>query len=108
VGSVCELLFPVILILLIVLIRNIVSNEDYGVQSYLAQPGGAYYYNETTKASTTTSTDKALLNMGFMPGLPFSICFGYNRPLIAFVGSSKLYPKLKDDLFGQTGGNRKL
>ena len=108
IGSICELLFPVILILLVVIVRNIVSDEDYGIQSYLSQKGGAYYYNESTQASTSYSTDNATINMGFFPGLPFSVCLGYNRPLIAFVGTSSLYPKLRNDLFGTSGGNRNL
>ena len=106
VGSICELLFPVILILLVVIVRNLVSNQDFQTQSYIFQPGGSYYYNQTVTMSPNATSNISTMNSGLFPGSAFSICLMYKRTIIAFVGSSKLYPGLRNDLFGPTGCNR--
>lgn len=104
-GSIGEILFPVVLMFAVVIIRKVVSNQYFDTQSYLGPTGLGYYYNETVQASASTYNDSSFLNMGFYPGSPFSLCLMYNRPLIAFVGTSKLYPGLQNALFGSNGGN---
>ena len=102
-ASLCELLFPLVILLLITWIRTLQSSTIIPDTSYLSS-SSSYYLNENVKASPTPSNSTPLFGLTASTS-PFTICFLYHRPLIAFVGSSSIYSGLSQTLFNPTGGN---
>ena len=103
-GSLCEILFPVVLMFLIVLVRKLVNDEDVQAQSYIESPGLSYYYDQTVKTNLTKNST-GTPQMGLYPGNPFTSCVGFNRLRFAFVGNHPLYSKIEEALLSPTGRN---
>ena len=103
--SLCELLFPIILLFLIVLVRRLVKDTAIEARSYLEEDKFAYYYDDSVRTTIPSSTVPKSMNIDLYQGNPFALCIYFNRPLIAFVGSNELYPTLKTSLFSATGSN---
>ncbi len=103
-GSLCELIFPVALMFIIVAVRKVVQNENFAEQSYVSRPGLAYHMDETLKVGHNYSNDANPLKLGLNPGSPFVACMHYKRPVIAFVGTHPIYDKIRTHLFSSTGG----
>ncbi len=99
--SVCELVYPVVLVLLLVAISRVVSSEDIGVQSYLQNEGTSYYLDDSTRLNASSSP---LLQMGLAPANPFASCVQLNRGIIAYVGENDLYSSINQELFRSDGG----
>ncbi len=100
--SLCELIYPVLLMLLIVAISQASSNETIGVQSYVGNKGDSYYFDDTTRvggASLNLSSQ-----MGLQAANPFSSCVDLSRFVIAYVGDNDVYTKIDAELFGSSGG----
>ncbi|MDR3548561.1 MAG: hypothetical protein P4M11_09925 [Candidatus Pacebacteria bacterium] len=102
-GSLCELLFPIILLVIIVLVRNIIKNTDVSAQGYVNRAGFAYYYDDSVTVNTNPNYTSPV-KLGLSAGNAFSACIQYNRLIFAFVGSNELYSTLQNDLFSSSGG----
>ena len=107
-GSICELAYPFVLLLLLVAIKSGVENKEYAEQSYVSPAGLAYYLDSTVKTTTDRRTAAAYVKLGLNPGNPFSECLKYNMPLIAYVGSHPMYSRIETALFSSTGGSLPL
>ena len=107
-GSLCEILLPVILVFIIVVVRNLVNDETVPEQSYLDKGGSAYYLDEALKLKFNSSAPSNSDALGLKAGNPFIGCLYYGRPIIGFVGTHRLYDKLKADLFSSSAGNTRL
>ncbi len=99
VGSLCEILFPLMMISIIVIIRQTFSSNHYDTQSFLTGTNKAlsYYVDYDIKFNETSTFKGAVAS-----GNPFSSCAGYDRKIIAFVGSNRLYSLMQSKLEGQS------
>lgn len=101
-GSLCELLFPVILMLIIVLVRNLVSDEEIDARNYIGSGKLGYYFDKDTKLKTEGDLympDNDNPWLGLSPAAPFASCLEFEFYQIAFVGDSTLMEGLKKQLF---------
>ncbi len=104
-GSICELVYPAVMLLLMVGIKSGVTNEEYSERSYLNEAGKAYYLDSTVKTTTVQRNDAAYVKLGLNPANPFYECLKYNMPLIAYVGSHPMYARIETALFSSSGGS---
>lgn len=108
-GSLCEILFPFVLMFIIVIVRFLVANKDYAEESYITNSDFSFFYDETTKTFPESYPKKVLdpatYRLSLPPGNPFTECMKYNRYSIAFVGDDDLRLKVEKFLFSPTGGN---
>ena len=104
-GSLCELLFPVVVMFLMVLIRLAISDDNIPAQDYLdPTTGKAYYYDDTIQTRLPSVPLTGLPSQfGLYPGNPFLSCIFLRRPIIAFIGNNELYPLIDKSLFSSTG-----
>lgn len=99
-GSLCELIFPVILMLIIVLVRNLISDEDVGARSYLGSGKFSYYYDQATQLHLgpdifqPDSPDW----LGLSRGAPFASCIYFQLRVVAFVGDTTVTQGLWNQL----------
>ena len=103
-GSLCELLFPVILILLFYIIKVTTTEETYSEKSYIGDCKYSYYFdgNDKTDASFSNSGAKW---MGLCKGNPFTSCIEYGRPIFGIVtDDNTIYSQLEAALVGPISG----
>eukprot|EP00831_Metopus_contortus_P036806 TRINITY_DN29056_c0_g1_i1.p2 TRINITY_DN29056_c0_g1~~TRINITY_DN29056_c0_g1_i1.p2 ORF type:complete len:867 (-),score=99.53 TRINITY_DN29056_c0_g1_i1:129-2729(-) len=107
-GSLCEILFPLIIMLMIAISRFTISDETVAEKSYLSTVD-AIYINENL-ALQSDGTSGSINVMGLSPARAFQSCLQYNRYKIGFAGvaTSSLYLGIKDRLFGVSGFFRNL
>lgn len=101
-GSLCEILFPVILMLIVVIVRNLVSDEEIGAKSYFEDARFSYYFDKATKIKTQGNIyypDNSPMWLGLSPAVPFASCLAYDLTAVAFVGDSSITAGLKAELF---------
>jgi len=101
-GSLCEIIFPIAMMCLIVWIRYAIDDTAVPEQSYFSKLGFGYYMDSNTKAIPGTSLNMQN-NMGLPTINPFMSCMMYKRPIIAFVGNNELNSKISNALFGPSG-----
>jgi hypothetical protein len=104
-GSLCELLFPLVIMSLIVLIRSTTTNQNVEEASYANNTNAAYYFDENTRFSLGGQKSQG---PGPYPGNPFTSCAWLNRLVIGYTGDSKLYPGLLSSLLNQSTGGKAL
>lgn len=88
--------------LIIVLVRNLVPDEEVDAKRYIGSGKLGYYFDKDTKLKTTPNfyePETTNLWLGLSPAAPFGSClqFGFNR--IALVGEPGLMNGLKQQLF---------
>lgn len=103
-GSLCELLFPLVIMLLLSWARSLISSSTISAQSYLNQ-SFPYYINENVKMGVPSPIQQFSINA---TSSPFTECVYLNRFLIGFVGSSSLYNGIQASLFSSSGSNSLL
>ena len=94
IGSLCEICFPLLMISVIVIVRQIIPGDSFPMQSYLegsmTQP---YYVDYDLKYNVTTSFNGVIRSAN-----PFSSCVQFKRFIFAYVGDNRLYPLIRDKL----------
>lgn len=88
-GSLCELLFPVVLMFIIVLVRYLVPDKTMPARNYQGDNTFAYYFDNTADTSTW---------LGLSKGQPFGTCMYYKRFVFAIVAPNDIYTGLKNQL----------
>ena len=105
-GSLCELLFPLIMIGLAIFLRHIIKDKTIEKKDYLNDCGFTYYYDENTKLDYQLFTDNTPDWMGSCKANPFASCLMFERPLVGFVvQDNDMYNSVNDALLGDSGGN---
>ena len=86
-GSLCEILFPLGMILMIVAIKNVVKDETISESNYLTDTEFAYYFDSNPLETGWMNISK---------GQVFPSCIRYNRFIFGvIVSNDNLYSKIK-------------
>ena len=99
--SLCELLFPVILGLILVLVRNLVDNETIVAKSYIGECSYGHYFDENINLQNTGTGNW----MGLCPGSPFSVCLRLGRTILGVVADDATYAQLQTGFLNNLGGS---
>ena len=104
-GSLCELLFPIILILLFYFIKTSVDEENKPEKSYIGDCQYSYYFDGNDKTDADFSNSGAKW-MGLCKGNPFTSCIQYERSIFGIVtDDNEIYSQLETTLVGSNSGN---
>lgn len=90
-GSLCEVLFPVLLGFILVFVRNVVTNDVIAAKSYVNDCSHAYYFDD----STTTAAASSASWLGLCSAAPFTACIKLNRKVIGVVADNTVYNLLE-------------
>lgn len=105
-SSICEIIFPVIMMLLLTNLRLLLKEKTMEPISYVENCKYGYYFDANTKINLDPNVQNTADWMGLCKADPFTSCAGYNMPLFGIVvDDSSIYSQLEDSLVGANGGN---
>lgn len=100
-SSLCEILFPILLLVIYMTFRFSMKEETKEPRSFVDHCLYGYYFDANTKSGNSASSDW----MGLCKANPFESCMRFKMPVIGFVvEDNSIYNQLESTLLGPTGG----
>lgn len=101
-SSLCEIIFPILLLVIYMSFRFTMKEETMDPKSYIDDCSYGHYFDKDTKTGGSSSSDW----MGLCKSDPFSSCIKFNMPVFGIVADDNdHFTKLEDLLVGPNGGN---